>query len=58
MGMDDDAGFFNRKIYTQMLKFYKERGLGSILQTFYDSIPLAMFFLLANFRINFEAILF
>jgi hypothetical protein len=49
MGMSDDAGFFTRKIYKQMLKFYKDRGLGSILQTFYDSIPLAMFFLLPIF---------
>lgn len=49
MGMRDDAGFFTRKIYTQMLKFYKERGLGNIIQTFYDSIPLAMFFLLPIF---------
>lgn len=49
MGMSDDAGFFTRKIYSQMLKFYKDRGLGSILQTFYDSIPLAMFFLLPIF---------
>jgi hypothetical protein len=49
MGMDDDAGFFKRKVYGQMLKFYRERGLGSILQTFYDSIPLAMFFLLPIF---------
>jgi hypothetical protein len=49
MGMSDDAGFFTRKIYKQMLKFYKERGLGSLLQTFYDSIPLAMFFLLPIF---------
>ena len=49
MGMDDDAGFFTRKLYTQMLKFYKDRGLGSIIQTFYDSIPLAMFFLLPIF---------
>lgn len=49
MGMSDDAGFFPRKIYKQMLKFYKDRGLGSILQTFYDSIPLAMFFLLPIF---------
>lgn len=49
MGMRDDAGFFTRKLYTQMLKFYKDRGLGAILQTFYDSIPLAMFFLLPIF---------
>ena len=49
MGMSDDAGFFTRKFYKQMLKFYKDKGLGSILQTFYDSIPLAMFFLLPIF---------
>jgi hypothetical protein len=49
MGMDDDAGFFTRKLYAQMLKFYKDRGLGTIIQTFYDSIPLAMFFLLPIF---------
>lgn len=49
MGMSEDAGFFTRKFYAQILKFYKERGLGTILQTFYDSIPLAMFFLLPIF---------
>jgi len=49
MGMSDDAGFLTRKFYAQMLKFYRDRGLGSIIQTFYDSIPLAMFFLLPIF---------
>ena len=49
MGMSDSAGFFTKKLYAQMLKFYKDRGLGSIIQTFYDSIPLAMFFLLPIF---------
>jgi hypothetical protein len=49
MGMSDDAGFLKRKLYAQTLKFYRDRGWGSILQTFYDSIPLAMFFLLPIF---------
>ena len=49
MGMSDDAGFLTRKFYKQILKFYKDRGLGAIIQTFYDSIPLAMFFLLPIF---------
>lgn len=49
MGMDEDAGFITRKFYGQILKFYKDRGLGALLQTFYDSIPLAMFFLLPIF---------
>ncbi|MBR9757683.1 MAG: DUF3667 domain-containing protein [Algicola sp.] len=49
MGMDDDAGYFKRKLYAQVLKFYKDRGLGAIYQTFIDSIPIAMFFLLPIF---------
>lgn len=51
MGMDDDAGFFERKIYAQLLKFHKEKGIGALIQTFYDSIPLAMFFLLPIFAL-------
>jgi hypothetical protein len=51
MGMDDDAGFLQRKLYTQGLKFYKTMGVGQILQTFIDSIPLAMFFLLPIFAL-------
>jgi len=51
MGMSDDAGYFTRKFYAQALKLYKDRGFGSILQTFYDSIPLAMFFLLPIFAL-------
>jgi len=49
MGMDEDAGFIKRKFYSQILKFYKEMGLGQIYQTFIDSIPIAMFFLLPIF---------
>ncbi|MCH4553844.1 DUF3667 domain-containing protein [Aestuariibaculum lutulentum] len=49
MGMDSDAGFFKRRLYTQILKFYEQRNGGSILQVFYDSIPIAMFFLLPIF---------
>lgn len=51
MGIEDDAGFLKRKFYSQMLKFYKDRGLGAIYQTFFDSIPLAMFFLLPIFAL-------
>ncbi len=49
MGMKEDAGFFTRKFYGQMLKFYKDRGLGAIIQTFFDTIPISMFFLLPLF---------
>lgn len=51
MGMNEDAGFFKRKAYSQMLKFYKQRNGGSLLQGFYDSIPVAMFILLPIFAL-------
>lgn len=51
MGMDEDAGYLTRKLYAQILKFYKTMGVGQIYQTFIDSIPLAMFFLLPIFAL-------
>ena len=51
MGMNEDAGFFKSKAYSQMLKFYKQRNGGSLLQGFYDSIPIAMFILLPIFAL-------
>ena len=49
MGMKEDAGAFKRRMYAQTLKFIKNRSGGSILKSFYDSIPIAMFFLLPIF---------
>ncbi|RLD28604.1 MAG: hypothetical protein DRI75_06150 [Bacteroidetes bacterium] len=49
IGMSDDAGYFAKKFYSQILKFYKSRDGGSILQSFYDTIPLALFILLPIF---------
>ena len=49
MGMPNDANAFERRVYTQMLKFYKKRDGGSLLGAIRDSIPLAMFFLLPLF---------
>tara|TARA_R110002096_G_scaffold40505_5_gene110043 strand:+ start:12626 stop:13726 length:1101 start_codon:yes stop_codon:yes gene_type:complete len=51
MGLNEDAGAFKRRIYKQGLKFYKSRKGGSILQAFYDTIPIAMFFLLPIFAL-------
>ncbi|WP_445957730.1 DUF3667 domain-containing protein [Yeosuana sp.] len=51
MGLEEDAGAFTRKLYAQALKFYKQRNGGSLLQAFYDSIPLAMFILLPIFAL-------
>ncbi|MGZ0017123.1 DUF3667 domain-containing protein [Yeosuana sp. AK3] len=51
MGLNDDAGAFKKKLYSQALKFYKQRSGGSILQAFMDSIPIAMFILLPIFAL-------
>ena len=50
MGMKEDAGGFNKRFYQQVLKFYEQKGDG-ILQTLYDSIPIAMFLLMPLFAI-------
>ncbi|WP_274475471.1 DUF3667 domain-containing protein [Mangrovimonas aestuarii] len=51
MGMTEGAGAFQRKLFSQMLKFYKQRSGGAILQAFYDSIPIALFVLLPIFAL-------
>ncbi len=51
MGMPDDAGFLKRKFYVQMLKLYQDKGVGSILLTLYNSLPIALFFLLPIFAL-------
>jgi hypothetical protein len=48
MGMKEDTSGFNRRIYEQVLKLYEKKG-GGILQTFYDTIPIAMFLLMPLF---------
>ena len=49
MGLKNDDSFIKQRLYKQALKFYKKRQGGSILQAFYDTIPIAMFFLLPIF---------
>lgn len=51
MGMKPTDGFLKKRIYKQSLKFLKEKSGGSVLQAFYDSVPLAMFFLLPIFAL-------
>ncbi|NNK26714.1 MAG: DUF3667 domain-containing protein [Flavobacteriaceae bacterium] len=51
MGMDEDAGFFAKRFFSQVLKFYKNRQGGSLYQAFFDTIPIAMFFLLPIFAL-------
>jgi len=50
MGLEDDAGAFNQKLFEQILKFYEQKGDG-ILNTLYDTIPIAMFFMLPLFAV-------
>lgn len=49
MGMSDDAGFLKRRFYAKMLSLSEGRGAGGVVQAFFDSIPVAMFFLLPLF---------
>ncbi|MCB4797631.1 DUF3667 domain-containing protein [Neotamlana laminarinivorans] len=51
MGMDNDSNWFAKRMYRQILKFYKSRQGGSVLEAFYDTIPIAMFFLLPIFAL-------
>ncbi|WP_452220746.1 DUF3667 domain-containing protein [Lacinutrix salivirga] len=51
MGMEDSDSAFIKRLYAQTLKFYKSRKGGSILQAFYDTIPIAMFFVLPLFAL-------
>ncbi len=50
LGMEDNASAMNRRIYEQLYKLYVQRG-GGILQTFYDTIPIAMFLLMPIFAL-------
>jgi len=50
MGLKEDAGTFNKRLFTQLLKLYEQRA-GGLLQTLYDTIPVAMFVLLPIFAL-------
>ena len=50
LGMDNKSGFLKRLYVKQVLKFYKQRG-GGIVQAFFDSIPIALFFMLPLFAL-------
>lgn len=51
MGMSNDAGFFERRFFARMLNLVEGNGAGSIIQAFFDSIPISMFFLLPFFAL-------
>ncbi|NRD22467.1 DUF3667 domain-containing protein [Winogradskyella litoriviva] len=58
MGLDKDDGWFMKKLYAQVLKFYKARDGGNILHAFYDTIPIALFFLLPIFALIIKLLYF
>lgn len=51
MGMPDNAGSIKRKFYGQVLKFYKQRNIGQVLQAVNDTIPISLFILLPIFAL-------
>ncbi|GAB1855577.1 DUF3667 domain-containing protein [Flavobacteriaceae bacterium MHTCC 0001] len=58
MGLKKDANAFERRLYKQALKFYESKRGGGIMQTFYDAIPIAMFFLLPIFALILKLLYF
>ncbi len=51
LGMKEDDDILTKRFYRQGIKFYKSKSVGSILQAFYDSVPIAMFILLPIFAL-------
>jgi hypothetical protein len=51
MGMSKDPSFIERRFFARMLNLVEGRGAGSIIQAFFDSIPISMFFLLPFFAL-------
>nr|WP_321235486.1 DUF3667 domain-containing protein [uncultured Psychroserpens sp.] len=51
MGMSDDPSFLERRFFARMLNLVEGRGAGAIIQAFFDSIPISMFFLLPIFAL-------
>ena len=45
MGYKEGSASWKKTVYSQALKIYEKRG-GGLLEAFYDTIPIAMFFLL------------
>ncbi len=58
MGMSENPNFIVKQFYSQMLKFYKNKEGGSILQSLYDTIPIALFVLLPIFAFLLKLLFF
>jgi hypothetical protein len=51
MGMKENANSLTQKFYAQILKLYKQKSGGSLLQTIYETLPFALFVLLPVFAL-------
>jgi hypothetical protein len=57
IGLKEGDGIWKQRLYMQLLKVYERRG-GGLLGAFYDSIPIAMFFLLPLFALILKLLFF
>lgn len=58
MGLKSNATYMTRRLFKQLLRFHKTKDGGTILQTFYDSIPIVLFFLLPLFALFLKILYF
>ena len=58
MGMKEDISSFNKKIYLQTLKLYKQRTGGKLVQNIYEKLPFTLFILLPIFALLLKLLFF
>lgn len=58
LGMGENASYWEQRFYKQVLRFYRTKKGGSILEAFYDTIPIALFFLLPIFALILKLLYF
>jgi hypothetical protein len=51
MGMSENPGFWEQRLFDRLLGLMEGKGAGAIIQAFFDSIPISMFFLLPLFAL-------
>ena len=51
MGMSDNPNFVERRLFPRILSLIEGQGAGSLIQAFFDTVPISMFFLLPFFAL-------
>jgi hypothetical protein len=51
MGMEANSGWFVKIWYSQMLKFYEQKNVGTLIKSMIDATPIALFVLLPIFAL-------